>query len=118
MTFTDQRKLSIIARNKLRKLTEHCDEACPGWAVFETNRGGEIQACDDCWHGVTDRLTDDEASALPEARALLLEEYTHLSPWQRSLGFPDLPKLTEAEEVQLARELAAGRRYMAKRGVA
>jgi hypothetical protein len=59
-----------------------------------------------------DKLTDDEASALPEARALLLQEYKHLSPWQRSLGFPDLPKLTKAEEKQLAKELEAGRRYM------
>jgi len=118
MNFTDQRKLSIKACNKLRRLTEHCDDACPGWAVFETNQGGEIQACDACWHGIADRLTDDEAAALPEARALLLAEYTHLSPWQRSLGFPDLPGLTKAEEVQLKRELEAGRRYMAKRGAA
>ena len=118
MTFTNQRKLTIVARNKIRRLTEHCDAACPGWAVFETNQGGEVQACDACWNGIANRLTDEEAAALPEARKLLLAEYEHLSPWQRSLGFPGLPKLTKAEEVQLARELAAGRRYMAKRGAA
>ena len=26
-----------------------CDRECPGWAVFETERGLEIQRCDDCW---------------------------------------------------------------------
>lgn len=125
MTFTDQRKLTIIARAKLRRLTlsDNCgDDGCPGWAVFETSDGLEIEACIDCWHGVADPLTDDEAAAMPEARALLIDEHRRtgipLSVWQRSLGFPDLPKLTAEEERQLKRELEAGRRYMEKRGEA
>lgn len=122
MTFTDQRKLTIIARAKLRKLTEPCEPSCPGWAVFEENTGLCIQACDSCWEGIPERLKDDETAAMPEARALLLEEHRRtgvpLSVWQRSLGFADLPKLTWREAAQLKRELEAGRRYMEKRGEA
>jgi hypothetical protein len=118
MKLTDLRKQTIIACCKIRKLTDRCHDSCAGWAVFEEDTGLAVLACDACWHGVKDRLTDDEAAALPEARQMLIEECEHMnmpmSVWQRSLGFPGLPKLTKAEREQLKKELEAGRRYMAK----
>lgn len=49
-----------------------CDPGCPGWAVFETgDETLEIEACNDCWHGVENPLTDDEAALLPEAQYAL-----------------------------------------------
>ncbi len=74
----NQRALVIAARAKLRKLTYRCDDSCPGWGVFDTNRGFMIQSCDACWFEQPNRLdarrlTDEEASALPEALAALAE---------------------------------------------
>jgi hypothetical protein len=70
----EQRAIVIRARAKLRKIKTPCDEACPGWAVIENGRSATVlQRCDDCFHGVEDKLMDDEVEALPEAQALLAE---------------------------------------------
>lgn len=48
-----------------------CYPSCPGWAIFETNEALAIEACIDCWQGVKNPLTDDEAALLPEAQYAL-----------------------------------------------
>lgn len=52
-----------------------CYEGCPGWAVFDTDRGFGIQSCDDC-NAIAKRhklplLTDQEVKELPAARRAL-----------------------------------------------
>jgi hypothetical protein len=63
-------------RTKIARLPteDRCHSECPTWAVFETNRGLEIQACDACWNNVWDRLSDDEAALLSEARTELAKQ--------------------------------------------
>ena len=131
-----QRVIVIRARAKMLKHKARCtDETgnapCPGWAVFLVSEGFEIETCDECWHEVKgpDRLTDDEAAFLPEAIERLKEvvvQYAkehdaqlkidmpvllehELSVWQRSLGVPGLPGLTEEERAELDEELADAR---------
>jgi hypothetical protein len=60
-----------------RDIDEKCSDSCPGWAVFDTDRGSEIQVCDEC-DAAARRLglatvTDDEVALLPEARQELAE---------------------------------------------
>lgn len=127
----EQRAIVIRARTKLRKHTERCSNTCKGWDVFHTGSGFEIETCDDCWIGVegSDRLNDDEAAFLPEAiEALKAEVIRHarahdkklgsimpvnfsheLTVWQRSLGVPGLPGLTQEERDDLEEELEAAR---------
>ncbi len=58
---------------------ERCDPTCPGWGVFETNteRGTEIERCDDCAAAIKEHtgeeLWDDDVEQLPEAIAALAE---------------------------------------------
>ena len=60
-------------RAKIARLgaDERCHAGCPAWCVSDTPRGFEIQACDACWQGAPDPLTDDEAARLPEAQGEL-----------------------------------------------
>lgn len=50
----------------------NCDANCPGWAVFETDRGFGVQACDDCNHTAKQyhlpTLLDSYAKTLPAAQ--------------------------------------------------
>ena len=39
-----------------------CDEGCPGWAIFNIDRGGEVQKCDTCGRFESD---DDVWRAVP-----------------------------------------------------
>lgn len=67
------------ARAKIAARKGLCDPKCPGWAVMATDRGPEIERCDDCFYGLApdEKLTDDEAASLPEAgEALRLETQT------------------------------------------
>lgn len=64
---------AILARRATGTLTL-CSEACPGWAVFDTARGPEIQACDECNGLEPDpafQLADDDVAQLPEAQGAL-----------------------------------------------
>jgi len=97
------------------------------------------ECCNHCWpegdQGVRnpDRLTDDEAACLPEAIEALIKEAVDnaekynrenpefarplnlaedLSRWQRSLGIPDLPGLTDEEREELEEELAEAKARM------
>ncbi len=58
-------------RAKIAKLpaSKKCHPDCPTWCPSSSARGLEVQRCDDCWQGVPDPLTDDEAALLPEAQA-------------------------------------------------
>lgn len=71
-----QRTLAIRAHAKLRRLVP-CSDGCPGWAIFETSHGMDIESCDECWSGVPDGLLDEEAAAMPEAQTLLTKEAKH-----------------------------------------
>lgn len=141
MTKTEQRKIAIKAQAKLKKLTalpkeKRCSDTCRGWDVFHQGDGLEIQTCDDCWQNFKGaaRLTDDEATCMPEALKALLDEAhevvrqyneecgeneptvlaDELSVWQRSFGIPGLPGLTEEERQDLEEELEAAHVYMTK----
>lgn len=50
---------------------ERCHPSCKGWDVFDTNtnRGTEIERCDECFaHLPDDRIVmDDDVQQLPEA---------------------------------------------------
>lgn len=63
---------NILARIKR---SDACSDSCPGWAVFDTNRGFEIQVCDDCMRSLPKaiRLSDDDVAQLPEAQKSLRE---------------------------------------------
>jgi hypothetical protein len=70
-----------VVRAKIASIPpeERCDPGCETWAVFDTDRGFEIERCDDCWSGRLDPLTDDEAEILPEALAALANEIAEVS---------------------------------------
>jgi hypothetical protein len=55
-----------------------CSADCPGWAVFETTRGMEIQICDDCntLAHEDDKLDDEDVAQLPEAQEALARAET------------------------------------------
>jgi hypothetical protein len=88
---TAERARVARRRNDMpRRSPEPCDPACPGWAVFEVDRCTvhgdacdgydrgcstlEIQACNDCWHGQPDPMTDDDYQAHPVCIAQLATE--------------------------------------------
>ena len=57
-------------RAKLTRLPppeERCDPACKGWFIDQEKL--VPVRCDECWHGIADPLDDEDAAALPEARA-------------------------------------------------
>lgn len=64
-----------LVRVALDARPEPCSATCPGWAVFETDRGLEIQACDECRASAPKQLgrflTDAAVAQLPEAAAAL-----------------------------------------------
>jgi hypothetical protein len=62
-------------RQLLARRTKRCSRGCPGWAVFESGRGLEIQTCDECnsMQVPAVRLSDDEVAQLPEAQKALRE---------------------------------------------
>lgn len=76
----EQRALAIAARAKLKKYRPAyaCADGCPGWFVGESGMYGlMVMACDACASQMSDpsdRLSDEEAAALPEAQKLLREE--------------------------------------------
>ncbi len=41
-------------------------KTCPGW--FVNGETLKVERCDDCWAGHPNKLTDDEAAKLPEAK--------------------------------------------------
>jgi len=51
--------------------SSRCEPGCRMWDVFDTIRGLEIQACDECWRIVGEAVYDDWCAALPEARAVM-----------------------------------------------
>lgn len=58
-----------------------CHRTCPGWHVAHNDRGLQIERCDEC-HLARTRgpgggavICDEDARALPEARAALRAEY-------------------------------------------
>lgn len=57
------------------KNARKCTPSCSGWDVFETDRGLEVQACDDCnrLRAPALRLSDDDVAQLPEAQKALRE---------------------------------------------
>jgi hypothetical protein len=64
---------AILARRAEGVLTLCC-ETCPGWSVFDTARGLEIQACDECNDLEPDpayQLADEDVAQLPEAQGAL-----------------------------------------------
>lgn len=62
-------------RQLLARRRQKCHRDCPGWAVFETVRGDEIQVCDECntLQPKAVRLSDDDVAQLPEAQKALRE---------------------------------------------
>lgn len=64
-----------------------CDPTCPGWAVFNEETCPAIQACDACWHGVTDAPTDDDYQADPECRAALAKAQAALPAHHYVFGY-------------------------------
>lgn len=62
-------------RQLLARRRQKCHRDCPGWAVFETSRGDEIQVCDECntLQPKAVRLSDDDVAQLPEAQKALRE---------------------------------------------
>lgn len=79
-------------RAALAALPERCHPRCKGWGVFmSSDRGWEIERCDECCRGTA--ITDDDVAALPEAQAALTDESgsplrcRYLLPWQRGEGF-------------------------------
>lgn len=50
---------------------EQCDPKCPGWGHFESNKGNEIEACDECarFTCVIDGQTCADDSAAEAAHA-------------------------------------------------
>lgn len=57
------------------KNARKCTPRCSGWDVFDTERGLEIEACDDCnrLRAPALRLSDDDVAQLPEAQKALRE---------------------------------------------
>lgn len=57
------------------KNARKCSDDCKGWDVFDTERGLEIEACDDCnrLRAPALRLSDDDVAQLPEAQKALRE---------------------------------------------
>lgn len=55
-------------------VSERCDPKCLGWIVSLSNRGLNIEVCDDCQHARGDDIYDDDVQALPEAISALTEE--------------------------------------------
>lgn len=52
----------------------HCDPACPGWIISDSDsRGLEVERCDECAHlnDVEILLADEDCEQLPEAQAAL-----------------------------------------------
>jgi hypothetical protein len=41
-----------------RRSPRPCNPDCPGWAIFDTCDGLEIQRCDECWHDQHDLPRD------------------------------------------------------------
>ena len=48
-----------------------CAVGCPGWAVFASGRGLEVQRCDECWTDVDDAPSDEVFQGHPVCRAAL-----------------------------------------------
>lgn len=74
---SDLTRSVLAARDQLDAQTGEakCDASCPGWAVFDADRGLEIEACDEC-NSMADRagrstVSDDDVARLPQARAAL-----------------------------------------------
>jgi hypothetical protein len=62
-------------RQLLARRTKRCSRSCPGWDVFETSRGFEIQVCDECnsLQPASLQLSDADVEQLPEAQKKLRE---------------------------------------------
>ncbi len=62
---------------------------CPGWAIFDTARGLEIERCDECFYGtdVHEVVSDDDVAGLPEAQAALADAVAECeAEWFESIG--------------------------------
>lgn len=72
---TPHTKTVAEVRQLLGRRAKKCHRDCPGWAVFETVRGDEVQVCDECntLQGKAVRLSDDDVAQLPEAQKALRE---------------------------------------------
>lgn len=69
-----QRTRGMLAQ---RSISDRCSDTCQGWDIFDTDRGFEIESCDECNANARradlPAVTDADVSLLPEARRALRE---------------------------------------------
>lgn len=73
-------------RDKLAAIAGRCDPGCPGWAIFETDRGLDPEVCDECNEG-RNNVVDFDLDLLPEVQLALAVERTRAAGFLPA-GFP------------------------------
>lgn len=70
-----QHTKTVAETRRLIAKMDHCSKGCQGWDIFDTNRGFEIQVCDECNSSLSkaQQLADVDVAQLPEAKKALAE---------------------------------------------